>query len=157
MLDDQTVTYTLAAVGLLLILMVVYNQRMAGRERQAGNKEDGPSRTDLLVKFARHEGSVVGESVAISGDHIILKQANVFKSVSLDHAQLVGDEIVLTGEIDWDAAVVAGDAWRTANTKGHDPLVTEHLTRSEDVRNPALEALQEREGDAGADADDSEE
>ncbi len=161
MLDDQTVTYTLAAVGILLVGMTVFNQRMIMRERNAGPKEDGPSRHDYLVKFARHEGNVVGESVATEGENLILKQAGVFKSVPVAAATIVGDEIVLKGEIDWDAAIAAGNTWHAANTRGVDPEITEHLTRSQDVRNPALAALKEREGDTEGDEadgdDDSEE
>lgn len=161
MLDDQTVTYTLAAVGLLVVGMVVYNQRMAGREQAAAATDDGPSRSDYLVKFARYEGSVVGETVALDGDRLILKQAGVFKSVPVALAKVVGDEVVLTGDIEWSSAIEAGTAWHEAHTQGHDPVVTEHLTRSEDVRKPALAALREREGDdppvAGAAGDDDSE
>ncbi len=149
MLDDQTVTYTLAAVAVLLVGMMVYNQRMAAKEREAGPTEDVPSTHEYLVKFARHEGSVVGETVAVHEDRLILKQAGVFKSVALSQAKVVGDEVVLSGDIDWEAAISAGTGWHAAHTRGHDPEVTEQLTRSEDVRKPALEALKEREGDDG--------
>ncbi len=149
MLDDQTVTYSLAAVGVLIVGVTLFNARMAKREQEAGPKEEGPSRHDYLVKFARHEGNVVGESVATEGDHLILKQAGVFKSVPLAAATIVGDEIVLAGDIDWPAAIEAGNVWHAANTKGVDPEITEHLTRSQDVRNPALAALKDREGDDG--------
>lgn len=159
MLDDQTVTYTLAAVAVLVVGVVYYNQRMAGRERAVGAAaEEGPAKSDLLVRFARHEGSVVGETVAVDGDRLILKQAGVFKAVPLAAAKVVGDDVVLTGDVDWAAAIEAGSAWHEAHTRGHDPQVTEQLTRSEDVRKPALEALREREDDEeGAAADDSEE
>ncbi len=98
-----------------------------------------------LLKFVRHEGNIVGETVAREGDHLILKQAGVFKSVPTALASVAGDEVILKGDVDWAAAVALGTQWHEGHTKGHDPLVTEHLTRSEDVRNPALKVLKDRD------------
>ncbi len=148
MTEHQTTLYTLLAVLAILVAVLMYNNSRARREadRPADSAEDERGVDDVwLLKFVRHEGDVVGETVAREGDHLILKQAGVFKTVPTALATVAGDEIVLRGDIDWDAATAEGMRWHEAHTKGHDPLVTEHLTRSEDVRNPALKVLKDRD------------
>ncbi len=147
--DDQTVLYSLLGVLLILLAVLMYNNqraKAASTMAPSGSDEDeGDLEDPMLLKFVRHEGSVVGETVARDGDKLILKKAGVFKAVPLAAAAVAGDEVVLEGDIDWDAAKAAGMAWHEANTAGHDPEVTEHLTRSEDVKHPALEATKDEE------------
>ncbi len=138
--------YTLIGVAFLLLVVLSYNNMMAKQERTRAPAAKPEEETgDWLCKFATHEGDVVGESVAVDGDRLILKQSGTFKSVALSAATVVGDEIHLSGDIDWDASREAGAAWHVANTKGQDDAVTQHLTRSEDVKAPALEAMQDRD------------
>lgn len=136
---DRVLLYTLGLVALILLATISYNNMMARQERH--RREGDEEAPDILCKFAVHDGSVVGETVAIDGDRLILKQAGTFKSVAAKLAHIEGDEVHLRGDIDWDASITAGAAWHTANTKGQDDAVTAQLTRSEDVRAPALSVL----------------
>lgn len=140
---DRVLLYTLGLVALILLATISYNNMMARQERQNRGARDEDERPDVLCKFAVHDGSVVGETVAVDGDRLILKQAGAFKSVAATLAHVEGDEVHLRGDIDWPAALEAGAAWHAANTKGQDDAVTAQLTRSEDVRAPALGALQD--------------
>ncbi len=139
------------AVLAILVLVMLYNNSRAKREasnpmpKLDRQEEERGIEDDWLLKFVRHEGSIVGETFARDGDLLVLKQAGVYKTVPKALATIAGDEVILQGDIDWDAAVADGMRWHEAHTKGHDPLVTEQLTRSEDVRNPALKVLKDRD------------
>src|SRR5687767_10158810 len=112
---SQAQLLTLVGVLLILFLVVFWNNVTAARARRQGfqgqpgtGNAGGSSGTSghavdpLLVKFARHEGSVVGESVALDGDDVILKQAGEFKAVPRAQCEVVGEEIVVKGAVDWD-------------------------------------------------------
>lgn len=146
---------TLAGVLVLLFAAIVVNNVLAARARIAARSagkapasaasSSGAAPVDpLLVKFARHEGSVVGEGIAIDGDRLILKQGGVFKSVPRAHAEVRGDEVVLTGSIDWEKAVADGAAWHASHRAAPIAEVSGALTRSEDVKAPALESTKDR-------------
>src|SRR5688572_2834858 len=146
----QTQLYTVAGVLAILFVVIVYNNVAAMRARvaarqaaKAGPTHEGPVHP-LLVKFARHEGSIVGETVAIDGDRLIVKQAGSFKAVPIAQAEVQGDDVVLKGTIDWAAAEQAGAAWH-ASTRKADVGVSGELTKSSDVKSPALESMR-REG-----------
>ena len=146
----QTQLLTLGGVLVILFAVIVYNNVQAARAR--GRKPAAPSGASpgsavdpLLVKFARHEGSVVGEGIAIDGDRLVLKQAGVFKSVPKAQAEVRGDEVVLTGPIDWDKAIADGAAWHAGHRAAPISEVSGELTRSEDVKSPALEATKDRQ------------
>lgn len=154
-MEHQLVLYSLLGVALILVAVVVYNNLRARQEAAEGppalpgpSSEDGASGDALMLKFVRHRGSVVGETVAHDGGTLILKQAGVFKAVPIAQAEVRGDEVVLTGDIDWDEAVAQGTAWQEDKTSGSDPTVSGDLTRSEDVRKPALEALKDKQREA---------
>jgi hypothetical protein len=146
---------TVAGVLAVLFVVIVLNNVAAMRARSkarsaaaAGPGGEGAGAVHpLLVKFARHEGSVVGETVAIDGDRLVLKQAGVFKAVPMRQAEVKGDDVVLTGAIDWPAAEAAGREWHEARRKA-DAGVSGELTKSADVKSPALEAVRTREGKA---------
>lgn len=150
MLEDRSTLYTLALLLVLLLAVVSYNNMKAKEERQRRETE-GPGESDedaagWLSKFAVQGGSVVGETVSLDGEQLILKQAGIYKAVPLSAAKLHGDEVVI-GDVDWDAALAAGATWHEANTKGQDDQVTSDLTKSEDVKAPALEAMKARQDD----------
>ncbi len=151
MTEHQTTLYTLLAVLAILVIVMLYNNSRAKREatdplpRLPEADEDHGIEDAWLLKFVRHGGNIVGETVARDGDLLILKQAGVFKTVPKAMATIAGDEVVLAGDIDWEASIADGTRWHEAHTKGRDVLVTEHLTRSEDVRNPALKVLKDRD------------
>lgn len=144
----QTAT-VLVVLGILL-LVILYNNVRAARSRPKGPQAEAgaqmPSVHPLLCKFARHEGSVVGESLALDGDRLILKQAGVFKSVPLGQVREEGGELVVTGSVDWAKAAEEGSAWHAKNRAAVDSAVSGPLTRSEDVKAPAIESVQKREG-----------
>lgn len=143
----QTQLYTVAGVLVILFAVIVYNNVAAMRARiqsrqatqAAGTSHDGPVHP-LLVKFARHDGSIVGETVAIDGERLILKQAGSFKAVPIAQAEVKGDDVILTGMIDWAAAAQAGTAWHESTRKA-DVGVSGELTKSADVKSPALESM----------------
>ena len=149
---DQTQVLTLAGVLLILFAVIVANNvsaaRSRGRAKAAAGAGTGGEAVvhPLLVKFARHEGSVVGETVAIDGDRLVLKQAGTFKSVPLAQAQEKDGEVVLSGSIDWAAAEQAGTAWHEARRHA-DAGVSGTLTTSADVKSPALDAVRARDGE----------
>ena len=153
---SNTQLATVAGVLAILFLVIVLNNVAAMRARSRaravaaaapGGADEGSSANPLLVKFARHEGSIVGETVALDGDRLILKQAGVFKAVPARQAEVQGDDVVLSGDIDWPAAEAAGREWHEARRKA-DAGVSGELTRSEDVKAPALDAVRSREGKA---------
>ncbi len=148
---------TMAGVLLLLFAAIVVNNVLAARARIAargpkashapssGSSSSASGPVDpLLVKFARHEGSVVGEGIAIDGDRLILKQGGVFKAVPRALAEVHGDEVVLTGSIDWEKAVADGAAWHAGHRAEAIPEVSGALTRSQDVKAPALESTKDK-------------
>ena len=148
----QAQLLTMAGVLVILFAVIVYNNIEAARARKAarGGAKGSSSATSsspvdpLLVKFARHDGMVVGEGIAIDGDRLILKQAGVFKSVPRAQAEVRGDEVVLTGAIDWDKAIADGAAWHAGHRAAPIAEVSGELTRSEDVKAPALESTKDR-------------
>jgi hypothetical protein len=149
MATGDTQLYTVAGVLAILFAVILYNNVAAMRARAKARQakeaagHEGPVHP-LLVKFARHEGSIVGETVAIDGDRLILKQAGAFKAVPVAQAEVQGDDVVLTGAIDWAAAEQAGAAWHQSTRKA-DAGVSGELTKSSDVKSPALESMR-REG-----------
>lgn len=164
---EERQMWALVGVLAILLLVLLYTNRMAKQgptmPRGADDGEEERDAEPFLLKFVHHGGDVVGETVAVDGDWLVLKQAGVFKSVPVDQAEVAGEEVVLHGEVDWDAAIERGQAWRDQKTAGAHPEVSEELTRSEDVRDPALEALQKRKAEREArpavplESDDSEE
>ena len=147
---DNQQLLTLGGVLVILFAVIVFNNVMAARSRGRAKAASADGGGDvvhpLLVKFARHEGSVVGETVALDGDRLILKQAGVFKSVPASQAEVRDGEVVLTGAIDWPAAEQAGLAWHEARRKS-DAGVSGTLTTSADVKSPALDAVRARDGE----------
>jgi hypothetical protein len=148
----DTQLYTVAGVLAILFAVIVYNNVAAVRARvkaRAAKQPGAPAHEGpvhpLLVKFARHEGSIVGETVAIDGDRLILKQAGSFKAVPLSQAEVKGDDVVLTGAIDWGTAAQQGSAWHESTRKA-DAGVSGELTKSSDVKSPAMDAVRAREG-----------
>lgn len=152
---DQGQLLTLAGVLVILFLVIVVNnvaamkaraQARPGAASGTGAAEASSSEPvhPLLVKFARHEGSVVGETVALDGDHLILKQAGMFKSVPRAQAEVKGEDVVLTGHIDWPAAATKGAEWHALHRASAIPEVSGTLTRSEDVKAPAMDSTRDR-------------
>lgn len=146
----QSQLYAVVGVLAILFVVIVVNNVLAARARHGparpkpASSDDGPAVHPMVAKFARHEGSVVGEGVAVADEHLILKQAGVFKAVPLEQAKVVGEEIVLSGSIDWTAAQGAGAAWHASHRAAAIPEVSGQLTRSEDVKAPALESTKDR-------------
>lgn len=152
---DQGQLLTLAGVLVILFAVVVLNNVQAARLRKAGRVgagagggKAGTSSSEpvdpLLVKFARHEGTVVGETVALDGDRLILKQAGMFKSVPRSQAEVRGDEVVITGHVDWPQAATEGAEWHASHRASAIPEVSGALTRSEDVKAPAMGSTRDR-------------
>lgn len=146
MASGDTQLYTVAGVLAILFAVILYNNiaaMKARHEARQAKQPKGPSHEGpvhpLLVKFARHDGSIVGETVAIDGDRLILKQAGQFKAVPIAQAEVKDEDVILTGPIDWTAAAQAGTAWHESTRKA-DVGVSGELTKSSDVKSPALES-----------------
>ncbi len=152
---DNTQLLTLAGVLVILFAVILYNNVVAVRARKAEGGA-GPGSTSsanspsaepvdpLLVKFALHEGNVVGETVALDGDQLIVKQAGVFKAVPRAQAVVKGDEVQLSGTIDWAQAERDGAAWHASHRAAPIDEVSGRLTRSEDVKAPAMASTKDR-------------
>ena len=154
----QSQLLTLVGVLVLLFVVIVYNNvtaALARRGGKSGNSNpgsstrrsslDGPAVHPMIAKFARHEGSIVGEGIAVDGDRLILKQAGTFKAVPMAQADVIEDDVVLTGPIDWVTAAEAGATWHATHRAAADMAVSGTLTRSEDVKAPAIESVRERD------------
>lgn len=147
---DQMQLLTLGGVLVILFLVIVFNNVSAAKARSraqggaSATSSSGAPVDPLLVKFARHEGSVVGETVALHGDQLILKQAGMFKAVPKAQAEVRGEEVVLSGHIDWVKAATDGAEWHATHRAAAIPEVSGDLTRSEDVKSPAIESTRER-------------
>lgn len=148
----------LAGVFVVILAVLLYNQvraRVSPLEPKSADAEEGATVDSRLSRFAVHDGEVVGETVAIANGQLILKQAGVFKSVPESQAKLAGDEVLIEGDVDWDAARAAGATWLSDSTKGQDDAVTSQLTTSDDVRSPAREAFERRQAQlAGTDSEE---
>ena len=149
----------LAALGGVLVVLVAvlaYNLIRAKtsplQARPAADGAEEPSVDARLSRFVVHEGNVVGETVAVEGDQLVLKQAGAYKLVPAAQTELAGDELQLRGDIDWKAAEAAGAAWHESNSKGVDDSVSGDLTTSADVKAPAREAFEKRQAEAEAGA-----
>lgn len=145
MATTDTQLYTVAGVLAILFLVILYNNVAAMRARSKARQANQPPGHEgpvhpLLVKFARHEGSIVGETVAIDGDRLIVKQAGSFKAVPVTQAKVEGDDVVISGSVDWAAAEKAGAEWHQSTRKA-DAGVSGELTKSSDVKSPALESM----------------
>lgn len=160
MAQDTTVLYSLLGVLLILFAVLMYNNSKAKRETGGGTANSSADDEGLddswLLKFVRHDGNVVGETVARDGARLILKQGKVYKSVAASMMLQQGDELVVDGFLDWDAAIAQGATWHAANTAGQDNEITADLTRSEDVKHPALRAMKSNEA-ASTDHDSEDE
>ena len=135
----ESSTLALVGVAAVVIAMMFLNQSLTRRAREHAPMSEAPAQ-GLLLKFAQHEGSIVGETVALDGEHLILKQAGVYKAVPVAQAKEHDGEVRIDGTVDWNEAIQLGAAWHAAKTAGHDPAITERLTTSADVRSPALNA-----------------
>lgn len=134
-------------VLLLVLVVLLFLYRLFKRAQANAIVEGEESVSPMLCKFVNHEGSIVGEVVAIEEETLILKQSGQFKAVDANLAHLENDEVTLKGDVDWEAAYKAGDEWKAKVTKGVDEKVTANLTTSDDVKSPALEAFNKRQAE----------
>ena len=152
---DQSQWTALVGVLVILVAIFVYNRMRASQSPIQTGTDDDVSVDTRLSRFAVHEGNVVGESVAIDGDQLVLKQAGVFRTVPLAQVEAAGAELAIHGDVDWTAAEAAGAAWLERNRKGTDDQVTQDLTTSDDVKAPAREAFERRQKEmVGSDSEE---
>lgn len=145
-LEDRDTLYSLGLVAILLLAVISYNNMKAKEEAQRSPaRDEEEDAAGWLSKFAVQGGNVVGETVGMDGDRLVLKQAGTYKVIPLAAAKLHGDEVHVVDDVDWTQALADGAAWHEANTKGLDDAVTSQLTRSQDVKAPALAALEARD------------
>lgn len=143
---------TLAGVLAVLLAVTFYNNLTTARAVRAApprrpepmGSVPGQAVHPWLCKFARHEGHIVGESVAIEDDRLVMKQAGVFKIVAMQQVAEKDGDLEVSGAVDWAAAEREGAAWYESKRGTADTDVAGVLTRSEDVKAPALEAFEKR-------------
>lgn len=144
-----------AGVFVIILAIMVYNQMVAKRTANgSGSDNDRPSAAEHLSRFVVHDGDVVGEVVAREGDNLIVKHQGTFRAVPVAITKIANDEVHIQGAMDWEAATAAGQKWLDSNRKGQDNAVSEHLTKSDDVKRPAFEAFQKRTAEANGDEEE---
>ncbi len=102
----------LSVVGVLVIVLAVvfYNNVRAMRETRSRNPNTVVAQP-ILQRYVHHEGSVVGQAIAIERDQVLLRQGTVHKVVPLAQLEKSGDDLRLLGTVDWMDAEREGAAW----------------------------------------------
>ncbi len=154
-----------AAVFVIILAMMIYNQMVAKRAATSASGASAPragksskasesDARDYLSRFVVHNGNVVGEVVAMDGEDLILKHSGQYRAVAVADVQTTSDEIHVRGELDWNLAESRGQAWLERNRKGQDDEITAQLTTSADVQRPAFEAFQSRQRIVAGDSEE---
>lgn len=61
-------------------------------------------------KFVKHDGSDIGESIAVENDRIVVKNSGIFMSIPLEKIVTNGENIVV-GDFDREEALKLGKEW----------------------------------------------
>jgi len=70
-----------------------------------------PIEEDLLARYVRdEEGNLVGETLQVRGDEVVLKQGARFFVVPRGAVSVKGPDL-LASDVDWEEAEAAGEAW----------------------------------------------
>ena len=66
---------------------------------------------NLLYKYVLHDGNVIGESIAVFAEYLIIKDKGKMLCVSFDAIERVDDEHVYVADFNYDEALAAGVVW----------------------------------------------
>ncbi|MEA3191214.1 MAG: hypothetical protein QOD77_1796 [Thermoplasmata archaeon] len=108
---------TIAGVLGMLLAVIAYNNLRAARARDApapisAHPPPAEGVHPIVGRYVQHEGSVVGEVVAVAGERAILRQAGVHRAVPVARLEPRGGELALVGAVDWAEAERAAADWK---------------------------------------------
>lgn len=122
--DPVLLFYLLLAIAVIayLISLSVRARRRAtppeAAARETPGEEEKRPGEDLLLKFVEDsEGKRYGETVAVEEGHLIIKDGQTFYRAPVEHFEKSGEGVLVKGDVDWDEAKRAGEAWRERSTK----------------------------------------
>jgi hypothetical protein len=116
--DPVLLLYLLGAVLIIGYLVRMSLQARKGAPKEVEEEAMESAGGDLLLKFVVDaDGTRRGETVAVDGQRLIVKDGPVFFSAPLDAFEARGEDVAVTGPVDWEAAKVEGEAWRERNHK----------------------------------------
>jgi hypothetical protein len=118
--ERALVVYAALAVAVIALILMWRLSRGGARPVAAGAGPAAPSAAsdELLLKFVVDSGGQRrGETVAVDGDRLILKTPDGFASLASAQLKPEGATLRIEGDVDWDDARKAGEAWRTRSYK----------------------------------------
>ncbi len=81
---------------------------------------------DLICKFVLKDGKVIGESIDVYDNHLIVKIGDEFFGIPMDCVVSVGRENVVVKDFDFERSREVGIRWVEEKSK---PLSLEELKR----------------------------
>jgi hypothetical protein len=124
--DPLVIVYLVVAIGVIIYLVALSlkarQEKPEGQDDAASAQGRGPQHErpgeDLLLQFVQdREGKRYGETVAVEGDQLIVKDGQTFYMAPLASFNKEGDGVLVTGPVDWEQASKDGEAWRERSTK----------------------------------------
>ncbi|RLA77406.1 MAG: hypothetical protein DRG33_07065 [Deltaproteobacteria bacterium] len=84
-----------------------------GRKKAKKEVEYEDPRDDLLSLFLKDlNGNVVGESIGVSGEKLVVKSEERFYLIPLSSVEKGEGELKVVNEVDWEKALKEGERWR---------------------------------------------
>lgn len=93
-------------------------RKKKGMTSPTGEVED-PRDEYLSLFVLNRNDEVVGESIGVEGDKIIIKNQDKFYEIPLGSVEIEDKKLRLKANVNWKKAKKAGDKWKT---KELDPL-----------------------------------
>jgi len=71
-------------------------------------------RDELLSLFIKSDsGEVIGESIGVEGEMLVVKSGERFYLLPLSAVKKEEGELLLVGQVDWERAQREGESWRS--------------------------------------------
>ncbi len=120
--ENETMMWVaLGLAGLATLLMWQLGRGAKAKPTMAdapGGGAAGAGFDHLLLRFVHDaSGERKGETVAVEGDQVIVKNQEAFFQVPANQLEESGAGLKIAGDLDWDAARRAGEAWRERSHK----------------------------------------
>ena len=114
---DWAVAAFLAVFVIVVVLLIRMSTKARSEAAQAVATQENPG-DRLVLKFVEDpSGQRVGETVAVEGDELIIKDAQGFLAVPVASVTEAGEGLKLNAPIDEPAARQRGEAWRERHHK----------------------------------------
>lgn len=85
----------------------------ASRPKKSNKHDQNTPADSLICKFVFDGlGKLIGESISIEHDLIIIKTEDFFLGVPLKHVELDGKKVIVKGLVDTKKAKILGERWR---------------------------------------------